>query len=43
MAPLLATADRDDAAIGEVMARYELDLDFGTVAALAERHGLRLG
>jgi len=43
MAPLLATEQRDEAAIGEVLARYELDLDFGTVPALAQRHGLRLG
>ena len=43
LAPLLAAADRDEAAIGEVVARYDLDIDFGTVPVLAERHGLRLG
>ena len=42
LAPLLAAADRDEAAIGEVVARYELDIDFGTIPVLAERHGLRL-
>lgn len=43
LSPLLAAADRDEAAIGEVVARYDLDIDFGTIPALAERHGLRLG
>ena len=43
LAPLLAAADRDEAAIGEVVARYDLDIDFGTIPVLAERHGLRLG
>jgi quercetin dioxygenase-like cupin family protein len=43
LAPLLAAADRDEAAIGDVVARYELDIDFGSVPVLAERHGLRLG
>jgi quercetin dioxygenase-like cupin family protein len=43
LAPLLAAADRDEAAIGEVVAKYELDIDFGTIPVLAERHGLRLG
>lgn len=42
LAPLLAAADRDEAAIGEVVSRYELDIDFGTIPVLAERHGLRL-
>jgi quercetin dioxygenase-like cupin family protein len=42
LAPLLAAADRDEAAIGEVVARYKLDIDFGTIPVLAERHGLRL-
>lgn len=42
LAPLLAAADRDEAAIGEVVARYDLDIDFGTIPVLAERHGLRL-
>ena len=43
LAPLLAAPDRDEAAIGEVVARYDLDIDFGTIPVLAERHGLRLG
>ncbi len=43
MAPLLAAVDRDDTAIGEVVARYELDIAFDTIPELAERHGLRLG
>lgn len=43
LAPLLAAADRDEAAIGDVVARYGLDIDFGSVPVLAERHGLRLG
>lgn len=43
LAPLLAAADRDEAAIGEVVARYDLEIDFGTIPVLAERHGLRLG
>jgi quercetin dioxygenase-like cupin family protein len=41
LAPLLAAAERDEAAIGEVVARYKLDIDFGTIPVLAERHGLR--
>src|SRR5438067_8270891 len=43
LAPLLAAPERDEAAIGEVVARYELDIDFDTIPVLAERHGLRLG
>jgi quercetin dioxygenase-like cupin family protein len=43
LAPLLAAPERDDAAIGEVVARYRLDIDFTTVPILAERHHLRLG
>jgi hypothetical protein len=43
MAPLLAAAERDDAAIARVAARHELDIDFASVPVLAERHGLRLG
>jgi quercetin dioxygenase-like cupin family protein len=43
LAPLLAAPERDDAAIGEVVARYRLDIDFTTVPLLAERHHLRLG
>ena len=42
LAPLLAAEDRDEAAIGDVLARYELEMDFETIPVLAERHGLRL-
>jgi len=42
LAPLLTTPDRDEAAIGEVVARYRLDIDFATIPTLAERHSLRL-
>ena len=43
MAPLLAATERDQAAIGEVVARYQLDIDFTTIPTLAEQHHLRLG
>jgi quercetin dioxygenase-like cupin family protein len=43
LAPLLAAPERDEAAIGEVVARYELDIDFDTIPVLAEQHGLKLG
>ena len=43
LAPLLAAPERDQAAIGEVVARYELDIDFETIPVPAEKHGLRLG
>ena len=43
LAPLLAATGRDDAAIGDVVSRYELDIDFDSIPALAERHDLRLG
>jgi mannose-6-phosphate isomerase-like protein (cupin superfamily) len=43
LAPLLAAPDRDQAAIGELVTRYNLDIDFSTIPALAERHNLRLG
>lgn len=43
LAPLLAAPARDEAAIGEVVARYRLGIDFATVPTLAERHNLRLG
>jgi uncharacterized RmlC-like cupin family protein len=42
IAPLLAEPEHDEAAIGEVVARYELDIDFGTIPVLAERRDLRL-
>jgi quercetin dioxygenase-like cupin family protein len=41
MAPLLP--DRDEAALGEVVARYGLEIDFDSIPLLAERHGLRVG
>ena len=34
---------RDLGAIGEVVARYQLDIDFTTIPTLAEQHNLRLG
>jgi quercetin dioxygenase-like cupin family protein len=40
LAPLLAADEPDAAAIGEVAARYELEIDFDTIPVLAERHGL---
>jgi quercetin dioxygenase-like cupin family protein len=43
LAPLLAATDRDEAAIGDVVSRYELDIDFDSIPTLAERHDLRLG
>jgi quercetin dioxygenase-like cupin family protein len=43
MAPLLATPEQDQAAVGAALARHELDIDFGSIPVLAERHGLRLG
>jgi hypothetical protein len=43
LAPLLSAVERDEAAIGEVVGRYQLDIDFGTIPVLAERHHLRLG
>lgn len=43
LAPLLAATERDEAAIGDVVSRYELDIEFESIPALAERHNLRLG
>ena len=42
LAPLLAAPARDQAAIAEVVGRYQLDIDFATIPTLAERHNLRL-
>ena len=42
LAPLLAGPERDEAAIGELVARHRLDIDFGTIPTLAEQHHLRL-
>jgi hypothetical protein len=41
--PLLATPERDQAAIDQVVAPYQLDIDFTTIPTLAEQHHLRLG
>jgi len=30
-------------ALGKVVAKYELDIDFSTIPELAEQHSLRLG
>jgi quercetin dioxygenase-like cupin family protein len=40
LAPLLAAPERDEQAIGEVVSKYELDIDFGTIPELIGRHGL---
>lgn len=40
VAPLLAASPPDTAAVEHVAARYGLELDFGSVPALVERHGL---
>lgn len=42
LAPLLGAPERDEAALGEVVRRYDLEIDFETIPVLAERHGLRL-
>ena len=42
LAPLLSAEPRDEAAIGEVVSRYQLDIDFGTIPMLVEKHNLRL-
>jgi quercetin dioxygenase-like cupin family protein len=43
LAPLLPPSEQTGPAIAAVAARYGLDIDFGTVPVLAERHGLHLG
>jgi quercetin dioxygenase-like cupin family protein len=43
LAPLLAAPERDEAAVREVVDRYELEIDFGTIPTLVELHGLRAG
>ncbi|HET7518709.1 MAG TPA: hypothetical protein VFN05_13670 [Actinomycetes bacterium] len=43
LAPLLAAPERDQAAIGQVVARHQLDIDFTTIPTLAEQHHLQLG
>jgi hypothetical protein len=42
LAPLLTATERDQAAMGEVVARYQLQIDFTTVP-MADQHHLRLG
>jgi mannose-6-phosphate isomerase-like protein (cupin superfamily) len=41
LAPLLAAPERDEAAVGQVVARHGLEIDFSTIPVLVERHGLR--
>jgi quercetin dioxygenase-like cupin family protein len=43
VAPVLTATERDEAALGEVVGRYQLDIDFDTIPELAKRHGLKLG
>lgn len=43
LAPLLPPSDETYEAIGQVVSRYGLEIDFSTVPVLAERHGLDLG
>ena len=43
LAPLLAAPERDQAAIDQVVARYQLDIDFTTIPTLAKQHHLHLG
>src|SRR6476619_2198370 len=40
LAPVLAAGDHDG--VQEIAARYELEIDFSTIPALAERHGLNV-
>lgn len=40
LAPALAAGDH--AEVQEIAARYELDIDFATIPALAERYGLKV-
>jgi Cupin domain len=40
LAPPLAAGD--EAGMQEVVARYKLEIDFATIPALAERHGLKI-
>lgn len=42
LAPLLPPRPETAQAIGEVVARYGLEIDFDTIPSLAERHGLEL-
>ena len=40
LAPVLAAGDQEG--VQEIAARYELEIDFSTIPALAERHGLKI-
>lgn len=40
LAPVLAAGDQ--AGVQEIAARYALEIDFATIPALAERHGLKV-
>jgi len=40
LAPVLAAGDHEG--VQEIAARYELEIDFSTIPALAERHGLNV-
>jgi mannose-6-phosphate isomerase-like protein (cupin superfamily) len=40
LAPVLAVGDHEG--VQEIAARYELEIDFSTIPALAERHGLNV-
>jgi mannose-6-phosphate isomerase-like protein (cupin superfamily) len=40
LAPVLAAGDQEG--VQEIAARYELEIDFSTIPALAERHGLNV-
>ena len=40
LGPVLAAGDEDG--VQEIAARYELEIDFSTIPALAERHGLNV-
>jgi mannose-6-phosphate isomerase-like protein (cupin superfamily) len=40
LAPVLAAGDHEG--VQEIVARYELEIDFATIPALAERHGLNV-
>ena len=37
------TGPPDEEALGAIMAKYRLDMDFGSIPMLVERHGLVAG
>ncbi len=43
LSPLLRDVEANGAAIGEVVARYDLEIDLASIPELLRRHGLRLG